>query len=312
VSMRVVPLTRQTLPSCASLWADRPAYQDGEMGLAHRAAAGLLDEQRALGIIICDGERVCGFGLTLFVDNSFADSYLAEPSAQLGRQLLLSCAHAHSSVLGIRAIGEGNASRGLTLVVANANYDVASRDPNAVMGHIISAFQQVHRGYRLARIINEAIGETNVGVIKGSFDICRSFTNVGGVDNLTSAVGVLTRERAYQTFHPLMSMFVYEAPRIIFTPAEQALLRASLDGSTNDRIAARLAIPVSAVRARWARVQERAFQRVPDLFRDLPDAEHERGRGPQSRHLIIEYVRRHPSELTPYTPAEREDSARAR
>jgi hypothetical protein len=95
-------------------------------------------------------------------------------------------------------------------------------------------------------------------------------------------------------------MFAYSPPHLFFTSAEQQVLSEALRGVTDDTISARLGVPLSTVKARWNRIQDRAIRLEPDLFSDVPLPSH-RGRGVQTRHRVLQYVRDHPSELTPYT-----------
>jgi len=88
--------------------------------------------------------------------------------------------------------------------------------------------------------------------------------------------------------------------RLFFTTAEQTLLGEALAGFTDETLSGRLAIPLSAVKARWSRIQDRVARTAPELFKDVPVAPDRLGRGVQTRHLILQYVRDHPSELTPY------------
>lgn len=59
-----------------------------------------------------------------------------------------------------------------------------------------------------------------------------------------------------------------------------------------------MGVPISAVKARWTRIQERFAQYAPEVLTGIPAP---RGsRGVQTRHLILQYIRDHPSELTPF------------
>lgn len=299
--MHAEPLTSDNLSLCAPLWSDRSTYRDGEFADALSATARLLDENRAFGSLIFEGARARGFGLTVFVDDKGAAEYLAHPYAQFGRRLLLDPS-VSPAILDRRAIATANAGRGLQLVVVNTNYDTAAREPDSVIGLIMNAFQVTHRGFHIARMINEVVGDHLIEVLERSrcFEMQRYFSTVGGNPSLRSAVGTLTRQQAVEWRTPLLSMFVYSPPRLRFTDAEQRLLRAALRGGTDDRLSAALSVPLTAVKARWSRIQERAFARAPEIFGDLKASVRANGRGAQNRHLILEYVRAHPSELTPF------------
>jgi hypothetical protein len=299
------PLTPERLALCTPLWSDRSAYTPSEFRDVVARLRLLLSERRALGAVIFEDERVRGFGVTVFAKCAAVDTLLAAPYPQFGKRLLLEEAGwpGQSDVLDRQQIGEGNATTGLQLVVVNTNFDGGARNTDAVIGMIIESFQAVHRGYRIARIVNEISGEAAiaVAVTSRSFELRARFDNVGGVKGLPSALFTLTSQQAAAWVTPLLPMFVYSPPRIAFTEAEQSILLVALTGEPDAGIARRLQMPLTAVKSRWSRLQERALAAVPDEFREIASRRTQAGRGPQNRHRILEYVRHNPSELTPYT-----------
>ena len=78
----------------------------------------------------------------------------------------------------------------------------------------------------------------------------------------------------------------------------------SKPGGTDTTIARELGIAVAAVKGRWLRIIERAAAKHQELGSTIEALKRDGTRGPQIRHLIVDYVRRHPSELTPYSPKE--------
>lgn len=78
------------------------------------------------------------------------------------------------------------------------------------------------------------------------------------------------------------------------------MLRAGLAWGTDAAIASALALPVATVKSRWSRILRRVAS-TPLGSRLTPDRSGER-RGPQSRHLLLDYLRENPWELTPYQP----------
>jgi DNA-binding NarL/FixJ family response regulator len=75
----------------------------------------------------------------------------------------------------------------------------------------------------------------------------------------------MARERAAERKTPILPLFVYNHPRLLFTPAEQEVLRAALDGAPDEIISERLGIPLSATKARWTRIHQRVTKRLPEL-----------------------------------------------
>jgi hypothetical protein len=298
-----VRLTPQNLPLCARLWGGRETYARDELPRVLAAAAMLLSEGRALGAIVFEDKHARAFGITTFVDERFVDAYLAQPHPHLGKRLLLEADKPGcSDILDVHQIGLRNAGAGLQLVVANTCYDTSAHEPDTVLGRLIGAFQEVHRGYRVARIVNEVFGEAGISVVEDSrtYEVVRIFDLQVPGRKLQSLVGTLTREQAAALKNPLLTMFAYSPPRLFFTATEQRLLSEALAGITDERLSERLGIPVSAVKARWSRIQERVARMAPELFEHVPATPNRGGRGVQTRHLIVQYVRDHPSELTPY------------
>jgi hypothetical protein len=123
------------------------------------------------------------------------------------------------------------------------------------------------------------------------------------VPGLKSVVGMLTRERAVAQTSVMMMAFDYDPPQLRLTAAERELLTAALDGATDDALARRLGVPLTSVKARWTRIEQRAVCHCPELFRHVPSPRHADKRGAQTRHLVLEYLRANPSELTPYASA---------
>jgi len=296
-----VRLTPHNLPLCAPLWGGRETYAANELSLVLEGAGLLLTEGRALGAIVREDGTPRSFGMTTFATEEFISDYLGNPHPHVGRRLLLDARNPDAkSILTLAQIAERNVAQGLQVVVANTAFDTASRDPDTVLGQLIAAFLEVHRGYRIARIVNEVFGAAAMLIVRDSrcYEIARVFDLGHTGEPLESLVGTLTREQAAAWKNPLLAMFAYSPPRLFFTPAEQHLIAEALAGGTDATLSARLGIPRSAVKARWTRIQQRVARTAPELFADVPLPH--RGRGVQTRHLILNYVRQHPSELTPY------------
>ena len=134
----------------------------------------------------------------------------------------------------------------------------------------------------------------------GNARVVREFREIAPGMPIATRVMTLDRDFAAERKSSNLALFVYNPPKVFFTDAEQELLLAALDGGTDDVLSARLGIPMTATKAPWNRVQARVAERVPALLGDLSTRIDGHGqRGPQFRHLIVDYVRNNPSELTP-------------
>jgi hypothetical protein len=299
--VETVPLTPGNLEICAPLWGGAGDYAPGELQRVFEGATRLLGEKRGQGAVILENGQPRSFAMSVFADEAVVDAYLEDPHPHLGKRLLLESRDPHSaSVLHIHQIAERNAGQGLQLVVANCNIHPETRDRGTVMGATIAATLDAHRGYRIARYVNEVFGEPSVSMIQssGAFDIRRVFELSVAGGTMQSLVGVITREQAAARMNPMLALFTYSPPQLHFTQGQQRVLSEALACETDETVAERLGIPLTAVKARWTRIQERAARCAPELFAQVEDRG--QGRGAQTRHLIVRYVREHPSELTPY------------
>jgi hypothetical protein len=305
--LTIEPLLPSNVPEVASLWPDRAAFSESEFKHALIAAATLLADDRAQGAIIRDNGRACAVGLTVFVNETFSDALLAEPAPHIGKHLLLTSRYRSSPILTVSDIGVRNASGGLQMVVVLTHIDPMATDRPSVLGKVIKAFVDFHAGFRIARIINQVFGVQDISDVRtsNSFELVAEWNPDTSAAAVASALFTLTREEAVARRSVFLPMFVYDTPRVVFSAEQRELLRAALDGDTDEYLAARLGISTSAVKARWRRIQQRAISRHPTLFDRIDDGTTNR-RGPQVRHIVLRYVRSTPSELRPYD--ERADS----
>jgi hypothetical protein len=307
-----VTLTSENVERSVACWADLGAYSGDELDRVLPVLRGLFATRCARGSICTVDGVTSGCGMSAFVHAEVLDEALAAPEPLLTKRLLVAAASRpdRSPFLAPADIGEGNARRGLHLLILQANVDDSAGVGEVLRGWLTRAFYRLHDGYRLVRVAGEYVGPMAVGVTRsGEFELVHEFSSaVTGIDVETALV-VLTPERAASA---TMQTFVYSPPTILFTAGEQELLRCALDGAPDDIVARRLGVTLSSVKARWTRVQQRAMQMAPHLFETVPRPKQPHQRGAQTRHLVLEYVRAHPSELTPYLRDHEQTSARSR
>lgn len=298
------PLVPELLSDIASLWGDRPTYTNTEWHAAVTVLSRLLIEGSAVGGVVMRGPQLQAFGVSLFVECDCIDAFLARPTPQFGKSLLLSTHQncGRDPILDRRRIGLANASNGLDTLIVSANYHRDVENAQLVLGQLIASFIGVHEGYHLSRIVNEVHGSHAVEFAAGlrSFDEHHRFDDVGGVPGLPSVTMTLTRGQAIERKDSLLPVFSYVPPRIGFTEAEQQLLRVARQGWPDNLLADSLGLPLTTIKARWLRIRQRVLLRYPELFASLKGTHSPGARGVQHRHLILEYVRQHPAELTPY------------
>jgi len=276
------------------------------MSAAVSAAESLVANDRARGMLVRANGRLRAFGLSVFVSRQVADAYVTDPHPGIGKKLLLECSQGRAdAILDRSGVARGNAGDGLDLVVLAQGDDVFDSSPAGsnwamVLGLLINGFQATHRGFRVRRIINEVFGQFAIEVVSagGAFPLLQRFeVKAESGSMVQSALFVLGRDEAIARRSMLLPMFTYTPPRMGFTSAEQQLLRVALEGATDEQLAARLGIRLSAVKARWTRILQRVSNVDPDSFGTFAESSR---RGRQRRHLILEYVRQNVSELTGY------------
>jgi hypothetical protein len=311
--LSTVPLTADNIGRCTSLWGGREGLSSAALATAVRTAAALLSTGRARGrVFIDDDGEVRAFGCSTFVTRACADAILAHP-AQLFGTTLLRDPSLDRLVLDERSVARGNSGDGLDLLVLSQGYALGTSAPEGaefypILGAMMHAFVETHRGYNVNRIVNEVFGAEGMEAITaaaaGGLDIAARFeTRVPSGVPLRSLCWTLTRADAQQRRSLLLPMFLYARPRLRFTPSEQALLRSAIRGCTDRESTVALGIPITAVKSRWTRIHERVADELPALLPRSSSSARAESRGSQSRHLILDYVREHPSELTPYPRA---------
>lgn len=249
------------------------------------------------------------FGISTFVTTPFADGVIAAPRQCFGTHLLLE-GHADAIVLDDGGVAAANAGQGLALAVLAQGYRVphgsqAAEDFAAILGAMMHGFVETHLGYNVARVVIEVFGVEGMDAIEsaaaGGLDVFARFRPdaTPGV-TVPSLMWTLDRATAQHRRSLLLPLFLYAPPRLGFTAAERELLLSALDGRTDRESAQELGIAVTAVKARWSRILIRAADHHLPLGEREAARVRTSARGAQVRHLLLQYLRRHPSELTPF------------
>ena len=293
-------LDANNVEQCRKLWGDGAFHSRFELDRIIATARSLLVEGRARGSLLRDNGLARYFGLTVFVDHATGAALMTDPHPRIGASLLADPGH---SILDSEAIGRGNANDGLHMVVVSQGWDFSGVVGNPwppLLGSILKEFEDVHAGYRLSAIMGEVFGDGGEVVLKSrAFPNTRQFTAAAGRGAaLPSLVYWITRCEAEVGCSTLLPMFSYGVPRLLFTPQEQRMLRHALSGATDAELALQLGASLTAIKSQWRRVFDRAA--VVDDTLVGADYFGAGTRGMQKRHVILDYVRRHPEELTAY------------
>ena len=244
------------------------------------------------------GQRIVGFGASVFVAPAFLDAELAQPAPFMNMRIIEGVQRGDPVLLSRADIAAANARDGVDVVVMHGTVNEAAHEGVELQTVSAMSFVESHAGYRVRRIAVESSrpwqhdGYRHTGIfdVHAVFDGTERMLHVTTRDKGLAMVGSMARQ-----------MFLYREPTLRLREADQALLIAALDGDTDDSLSSRLHISVSAVKARWRSALDRVRETMPDLIGDTTDSEPLAGRrGAQKRHRLLAYVRAHPEELRPF------------
>jgi hypothetical protein len=256
--------------------------------------ANVIESDRTIG-----GRRIVACGMGVFVCREFADREIESPRPGLNSRIIAGAASGESVVLSSGEIAAGNAGDGVDFVnmygtwrdgIMNAEQ---LAEVHALLG---TSFVEHFAGYRFNRVLKEAIGNSRIALARatGTYRLIAEFPES------ESALAVVTRESAFAAPYSLAAtMYRYRPPALRLRPSEQKLLIAALTGKTDAELSDDLGLSLEAIKKRWISVFERVEEFKPDIL-DQIDAFADR-RGPQKRHRVIAYVRKHPEELRPFS-----------
>ncbi|RYG42215.1 hypothetical protein EON79_19345 [bacterium] len=157
------------------------------------------------------------------------------------------------------------------------------------------------RGYRFDQFLREVFtAEASHGYQSGGWRVRADYRSIlpdsGPSLDHPYLLGIDREEAAVSAGARMAEMFVHRPPRLGLRRIHRDLLQAALEGLTDDEIADRLSISLSAVKKRWLAAYEHVDQRLPGLLPfDVLRAEG--GRGTERRRHLLNHLREHPEEF---------------
>ncbi len=304
--------------ACVDLLSQHPSYrprfatQLSSLAPAIRASLS-LDSLRAVVFeeVSADGAiRLMGGGAFVFVTDEFVQAVKTPPFFWIGPEIARLIKDRKSPLLQQDELRRANALEGLNALTwfwGISPDDVGRLD---VRKHAMEAFYFEMLGFRLKELLGQGtvIEEVESVICSGGFllgsDGCpmtapdRPIAEIVGKPHLFC----MNKQMMNQNFGSWTSLlFVYQEPRIGFAPSEQHLLEEALHGGTDEELAGKLQISVSAVKKAWRSVHEKVERKcagiLPSTFSDSAGRNGDRGKG--KKHPILAYIREHPEELRP-------------
>ena len=257
------------------------------------------------------GADILAFCATIFVSDAFCREARTTLPPYLGLQVARRYLAGKLPVLDRDQVAFANARTGVNVMMCYSGRRrdyLSSEHLLAVREKMDEAFHLAHHGYRLKEFLCEPIGqEAFRSTLSAGFRLRRDYSDYYQARNLPMPqswqrpwlVG-LTREEASADYGSGASgLFVFTPPRFHFTHCEQAILRRSLAGETDEEIAVNLFLSHWTVKKRWHAM----YKRVADVDSELlPPADlglGKKSRGLERRRRLLAYLRQHLEELLP-------------
>lgn len=323
MSIRYRPMRPQDVRECVEIVAAHPIagprYGNAiaNLDLAWRRllerdgfCAATVFEESGAGAL-----QLLGVGVSVFVSDSFLRELKTPPHFWLGPELAKRVAGEEWPVLLPKRIREANSHDGLNLVIWQATVRPQDLHRMEIWNAFMAAGVQHHRGYLLkellvaqAESVEHLLGLRHTGGFfwngtEGRYcDLPPG--DVSGIVRTPHVLGI-TREMAVD--RPLESitsvigsLFLHQSPQFGFSPSEQRLLLAALNGGTDRELSAELDVSLSTVKKTWRHIYDRVAACAPKLIpanASVEEGESERGKGKKQR--LIAHLNHHPEELRP-------------
>jgi hypothetical protein len=267
----------------------------------------LLSSPSFLGMVIeserpIGGHHIVACGLGVFVTAAFADQEISNPRPGLNARIVASCVAGKPVVMSYEELGLGNATNGVDFVNMYGTWREEISNPEDLMevrALMATSFLESHAGYRLNRMLKEAVGASRIG-FQGATGIWRMLAEFPESDS--ALFKVVSKEIAFDHPYSVAAViYSYREPVLGLVKGDQQLLIAALKGATDSELALQLGVGLPSIKKRWLSVFARFETVKPELpgisAGKMPDYPK---RGPQRRHLVLSYVRARPEELRPY------------
>lgn len=253
------------------------------------------------------GQRIVGLGMAIALDERWRQRMVQDPPpfapALIYEELLDGRFQPPSDKELGRLSGLGEVTF-LVLHYEQSLTDLANPDTMELLALAMGLFRQAHAGYRLQHLYQEGIGEQGAYLESMGFR-ARTQRNQAGPSTPLPELYGLSRDEASRLLpgSPVRDAFQFTPPRIGFSASERRLLRLAVTQLTDEQIGDELGISGHGIKKQWRAVHQRALDTMPQLFDDAVTQADTGTRGPERRRSLLMYLRHHPEELRPYTPA---------
>lgn len=257
------------------------------------------------------GQRIVGLGMAIALDERWRQRMAQDPPpfapALIYEELLDGRFQPPSDKELGRLSGQGEVAF-LVLHYEQSLTDLANPDTMELLALAMSLFRQAHAGYRLQHLYQEGLGEQGAYLLSMGFRARTQRNQAARPEPLPEPLPELyglSRDEASRLLpgSPVRDAFQFTPPRIGFSASERRLLRLAVTQLTDEQIGDELGISGHGIKKQWRAVHQRALDAMPQLFEEAVSQADTGTRGPERRRSLLMYLRHHPEELRPYTPA---------
>ena len=254
---------------------------------------------------LIQGNRIVGFGASVFVSAAFAERELADLKPGLNARLISGIASGQAIVLSAKQIGYENAQGRLHLIVLQGGSMLEGLTPEQcqdVLRQVSLGVIGCLDGYQVRRALMETPSAADIEHAK-LFPIWK----------VRSTHEDFHRNNPGNSWNRDRVLFAIDCadgptfvvrgglePVLRLRRSDQELLAAAMNGSTDMELSKELGLKLPTLKKRWAAVFNRVAIAKPDLLPGHDDHLDRQARGRQKKHRLLAYVREHPQELRPF------------
>ena len=320
MSLRSRTMQPRDVRECAEIIVAHPAigarYRHSIKDLS-QAWLRLLDCEAKTALVLeeLNGSKatICFVGVSIFASDDFVREIKTPPLFWVGPELAQRLIRGNSPVLSSRQFRDANSRGGLTTVTWEACIRAGYETHIELHRKILGMFIEHHRGY----LWKEAIASQleSVERLQGQVQTGGLFWNPargryaktlkGNLQEFVRRPHIVGVTRALEHGRPgswVGALFDYHPPRLGFSPREQRLLQAALEGErgTDQELAGGLGVSLPTIKKMWLSLYRRVADRQPEIIpASLRPETGTSERGKEKRRHLLAYLREHPEELRP-------------
>ena len=233
------------------------------------------------------------------MDDRFAENELKDPRPGLNGRVVSSQLAESSLAFSRPKTAADNSADGLNVVVLAGRWDpklCSEHDIDETRLTLATAFSEAHSGYRFKRILIELM-DAQDRLWASAVPLFRIRSN--WPDEHRALAVIEKPDLQGYDGSVLARHFSCPLPCLFLRASDQELLLAALDNPTDESLTKQLGLTKEAIKRRWKVLFERVENEMPEMFEAIQNVDR-KGRGPQRRHVILAYIRKHPEELRPF------------